>query len=73
MAITRKHIISKLIKHRRFYFPGGQPFACGASVRIFRNLGQECRGVTRPDNCMESTKDLQLCLDWYRANNWRKG
>ena len=70
--MTREQIISELLKHKRFHFPGGQPFACGASVRIFRNLGSECIGQTRPDNCMESTKDLQSSLDWYRANNWRK-
>ena len=71
--MTRTQIISKLIKHRRFHFPGGQPFACSASVRIFRNLGSECIGQTRPDNCMESTEDLQSSLNWYLANNWKKG
>jgi len=70
--MTRKQIISKLIKHKRFYFPGGQPFACGASMRIFRKGGQECAGTTSADKCMESTEDLKLCLDWYLSHNWKK-
>lgn len=71
--MTRTKIISKLIRHNRFHFPGGQPFACGASMRIFRNIGQECAGTSSPDKCMESTKDLKSCLDWYEKNNWNKG
>ena len=71
--MNRAQIIFILLKRKRFHFPGGQPFACGASMRIFRKLGEECMGTTTPDKCMESTKDLQSCLDWYCANNWEKG
>ena len=47
--MNREQIISTLIEHKRFHFPGGQPFACGASMRVFRNLGSECAGTTTPN------------------------
>lgn len=71
--MTRTQIIAKLLKHKRFHFPGGQPFACSGRVRIFSNIGRECIGTINPDMCMESTKDLKSSLDWYLANNWKKG
>lgn len=71
--MRRSQIISKLIKHNRFHFPGGQPFACYGHMRIFEDAGRGCFGTITPDRCMESTKDLQLCLNWYQKNNWRKG
>lgn len=71
--MKRAQIISKLIKHRRFHFPGGQPFACYGHMRVFGNAGRNCVGTISPDRCMESTQDLQSSLDWYETNNWRKG
>ena len=71
--MDRKQIIAELIKHKRFHFPGGQPFACYGGVRVFADGGHESGGTLTVDRCLESTEDLQSCLDWYQTNNWKKG
>jgi len=71
--MERQQIILELIKHKRFHFPGGQPFACYGRIRVFANGGHISGGTLNPDMCMESTEDLQSCLNWYRTNNWKKG